>query len=418
MILVVGGRGSGKRAYVRALGYGDADVSADAAGDAFVTVDAHEIVRAGDCDVEGLAAWLAEHRSVITCSEVGSGIVPIDPEERAWRDRVGLLCQLLAKRARAVVRMVCGIPTAVKGRLPYTDGPVRVVIMRHGSTTANEAHEYAGSRDVSLTPKGEEQAEAAGVCPQVDYVYVSPLKRARRTADICFPGARQIQVANLREMNFGVFEGRSADDMEHDPAYRAWVEGFCEDRCPGGECRAELSERVAAGMHEVVRDAMAEGRRTAIVVAHGGTIMAAMDALADDERGYFEWQVGNCQGYCAEAVFENGHLHLCSVELIRDLGFIGDEYSSQSETRYPAHLFFSNKACKYFPCHEGVDERDFNCMFCYCPLYALGPDCGGNYTYTESGRKNCTGCVLPHLRDAGAKLVASRYSKLADLAAI
>ena len=78
--------------------------------------------------------------------------------------------------------------------------------------------------------------------------------------------------------------------------------------------------------------------------------------------------------------------------------------------------FFTNRACEHFPCHEGIDERDFNCLFCYCPLYALGPDCGGNFTYTKSGRKNCKNCALPHVRENGVKLVSARYEQLAELA--
>lgn len=78
--------------------------------------------------------------------------------------------------------------------------------------------------------------------------------------------------------------------------------------------------------------------------------------------------------------------------------------------------FFTNRACEYFPCHEGIDEHDFNCMFCYCPLYALGPRCGGNFTYTAKGRKNCKDCNLPHRGEAGAQLVATRYEQLAALA--
>ena len=34
--------------------------------------------------------------------------------------------------------------------------------------------------------------------------------------------------------------------------------------------------------------------------------------------------------------------------------------------------FFQNRACEYFPCHKGVADEDFNCLFCYCPLYLLG----------------------------------------------
>ena len=37
---------------------------------------------------------------------------------------------------------------------------------------------------------------------------------------------------------------------------------------------------------------------------------------------------------------------------------------------------FGHKKCEYFPCHKGADPEDFNCLFCYCPLYALGDKCG------------------------------------------
>ena len=61
--------------------------------------------------------------------------------------------------------------------------------------------------------------------------------------------------------------------------------------------------------------------------------------------------------------------------------------------------FFQNKACEYFPCHQGADKERFSCLFCYCPLYALGENCGGNFTYTENGIKDCAGCLLPHRRE-------------------
>ena len=63
------------------------------------------------------------------------------------------------------------------------------------------------------------------------------------------------------------------------------------------------------------------------------------------------------------------------------------------------YSFFQNKACEYFPCHEGVEQENFNCLFCYCPLYALGDKCGGQFTYTENGIKDCSGCLRPHKKE-------------------
>lgn len=63
---------------------------------------------------------------------------------------------------------------------------------------------------------------------------------------------------------------------------------------------------------------------------------------------------------------------------------------------YKKAYFFCHKECEYFPCHKTEHPEDFNCLFCYCPLYALGEKCGGNYSYTENGVKSCINCLIPH----------------------
>ena len=61
-----------------------------------------------------------------------------------------------------------------------------------------------------------------------------------------------------------------------------------------------------------------------------------------------------------------------------------------------SYKFYQNKACEFFPCHAGADPETFNCLFCYCPLYALGDSCGGCFCYTSSGLKDCSDCQIPH----------------------
>ena len=55
---------------------------------------------------------------VVTATEVGGGVVPIDPVQRAAREAAGRLACLLAERADCVVQMFCGLPTVLKGELP------------------------------------------------------------------------------------------------------------------------------------------------------------------------------------------------------------------------------------------------------------------------------------------------------------
>ena len=68
--------------------------------------------------------------------------------------------------------------------------------------------------------------------------------------------------------------------------------------------------------------------------------------------------------------------------------------------------FFQNRDCEHFPCHQDVPEEEFNCLFCYCPLYTLGKRCGGDYIYTEKGTKSCRNCTFPHKRENYEKVTA------------
>ncbi|NLW69703.1 MAG: metal-binding protein [Eubacteriaceae bacterium] len=61
-----------------------------------------------------------------------------------------------------------------------------------------------------------------------------------------------------------------------------------------------------------------------------------------------------------------------------------------------SYKFYQNKSCEYFPCHATDCPEKFSCIFCYCPLYALGDKCGGNFSYTEKGIKDCSACLIPH----------------------
>jgi Zn-finger protein len=72
-----------------------------------------------------------------------------------------------------------------------------------------------------------------------------------------------------------------------------------------------------------------------------------------------------------------------------------------------SYKFFSNRACKYFPCHTAPESGSFNCLFCYCPLYSLGAECGGGFKYSGvKNIKNCTDCHLPHLPEYYDTIVA------------
>ena len=67
-----------------------------------------------------LEQWLTEHPDgIIICDEVGCGVVPVEPAQRARREAVGRLCCRLAERAERVERIFCGLPMVLKGEGPW-----------------------------------------------------------------------------------------------------------------------------------------------------------------------------------------------------------------------------------------------------------------------------------------------------------
>ncbi len=119
MILVIGGIASGKRTYVHALGFDDAQITTDLHSKASVLYGLEGLLSNGALSNEELA--LLQNKAVVVCREVGLGVVPVDARERAWRELVGRTCCELASRASRVVRLVCGIPVTLAGTAPQEE---------------------------------------------------------------------------------------------------------------------------------------------------------------------------------------------------------------------------------------------------------------------------------------------------------
>ena len=176
---------------------------------------------------------------------------------------------------------------------------MKVLLIRHGMTAGNARRRYIGRTDEPLSDEGIAAAQAAGGNAALRQVYVSPMRRARQTAAILFPNAEQVVIDDLREMDFGDFENRSADEMAFDPAYRAWVEGNCLGRCPNGEATGDFTRRVRAAFERAVAASLAAGAETAVFVVHGGCIMAVLETFARPAMSFYDGYVGNGRGYLA-----------------------------------------------------------------------------------------------------------------------
>ena len=188
-----------------------------------------------------------------------------------------------------------------------------IELIRHGETVLQKRKCYQGITDVPLSDEGRRKLMHSSKSPE--RVYVSPLLRTKETAKIIFPEAEQIVVPGLAEMDFGVFEGKSFEDLKDNPLYGAWVDGNCLSACPGGESREEFVSRVTEAFSVLLEGARRAGESRIFIVAHGGTQMAVLSAFADEKKDYYSWQLPCGCGYLLSADSWDHHrtLHVESV---------------------------------------------------------------------------------------------------------
>ncbi|MCR4644855.1 MAG: histidine phosphatase family protein [Oscillospiraceae bacterium] len=149
-------------------------------------------------------------------------------------------------------------------------------LYRHGRTRANDEGIYIGSTDYPLTDMGS--AELSGKLdeyeyPRVQRVYSSPLCRCTETAEILFPEHEIYTIEELRELNFGLFEGKSAVELVGREDYRTWIKGGAPDvRPPEGESAEELCIRSYKAIGRILMDMMENDFSHCAVITHAGVI--------------------------------------------------------------------------------------------------------------------------------------------------
>ena len=127
-----------------------------------------------------------------------------------------------------------------------------IVLLRHGETAYNAQRRYQGKSDIPLSARGRARLRAADFAP--DVVFVTALCRTAQTAAAIFPGARQAVEDDLREMDFGDFEGKTYGELKDDSSYRAWLASGGEAACPNGEGKAAFCARVCRAFEKLADD--------------------------------------------------------------------------------------------------------------------------------------------------------------------
>ncbi len=134
-----------------------------------------------------------------------------------------------------------------------------------------------------------------------------------------------------------------------------------------------------------------------LVFMKSGKKLGELKKFLLQKKDFFDFDfygISNCG-------MENENIYGSINELSEDASYftiviIKNVKKKENEKNYK---FFQNTKCEMFPCHKTDDTENFNCLFCYCPLYHLGGNCGGNFKFTGNGVKSCIDCLIPHQKD-------------------
>jgi broad specificity phosphatase PhoE len=141
--------------------------------------------------------------------------------------------------------------------------PPRIFLIRHGATEWSVSGQHTGRTDIPLTEEGRRQAERLRVRlarERFAFVLVSPLERARETAELAGFGDVAEVDPDLVEWDYGEYDGRTAAEIRQQrPGWTPWHDGF-----PGGETLEQVAAR-AARVVARVRDAQGD----VALFAHG-----------------------------------------------------------------------------------------------------------------------------------------------------
>ena len=166
-----------------------------------------------------------------------------------------------------------------------------VYLIRHGKTEANEKRLYCGRTDLPLSEQGREELQHLHYDTEHVRFLTSGMKRANETMELLFPGVPYEQDPRFREVDFGVFEMHSYEDLKDRHDYQIWLTGDNERNIPpGGESGAQMTERVLSAYRGLTEDTC--------LVTHGGVIAAIMASLFPEENKHrYQWQPQNGHGY-------------------------------------------------------------------------------------------------------------------------
>ena len=174
--------------------------------------------------------------------------------------------------------------------------------IRHGDIAETKNGAYIGVTDCSLSEEGKEnlrKLDSECRYPYAPVLFSSPLKRCLETCEIIYPNVKPIIIDELKEADFGLWEGKTADELKDDENFSKWLGGDTCVKPPKGESSADFTRRICLMFQQIVDGLISTGNTEAVIVTHGGIIMTLLAVYGLPQAKPFEWA---CEGGCGYSI--------------------------------------------------------------------------------------------------------------------
>ncbi|MDZ5474214.1 histidine phosphatase family protein [Bacillus sp. 31A1R] len=200
------------------------------------------------------------------------------------------------------------------------DDRVVITLFRHGLTEANRRKEYLGWTDSPLC-----FSHSPSNMDYYELYFSSDLNRCIATLKKYAPDVKPHLLTEFREMNFGVFEGKTYEQLKDCEDYQKWIAWPFKHTPPNGEAFEDFSIRIEDGWQKVINTIEKKQARKTLIMTHGGVIRYLLTTYAPNKREFWDWSVSHEMGY--ELIFDRDGLRRGErCTLLREVPLTANEH--------------------------------------------------------------------------------------------
>lgn len=172
--------------------------------------------------------------------------------------------------------------------------------IRHGAIEETKKGAYIGITDVDLSNEGIAELKALDEgykYPYAPVIFTGPLKRCTQTCEVLYPHVKPLVIDELTEMNFGKWEGKTAEQLKGDSLFERWLAGESGVTPPGGENNDDFIRRICLVFQNIVDGLIKTGNTDCAIITHSGVMNTLLAVYGIPQAKPFDWACDNGFGY-------------------------------------------------------------------------------------------------------------------------